>query len=192
MERQPRPKSFGLDPPGHSLFDPRRPRFLDGTVPYYPSGTVFVTVIDPGVGSARKAVVVKSKRGQYFVLPDNGLITLVEDRDGIEGAREITNPSWMIGEAISSTFHGRDIFFSGRRSSCARRGLGAGGSRARGEETRAARYPGGQEGRKGIAGEIIALDDPLAAWFRISRARISWRLATCGATRSASLWARGG
>jgi S-adenosylmethionine hydrolase len=53
---------------------------------------------------------VKSKRGQYFVLPDNGLMTLVQDRDGIEGAREITNRDWMIGAALSSTFHGRDIF----------------------------------------------------------------------------------
>ena len=71
---------------------------------------MFVVVIDPGVGSARKAVVVKSKRGQYFVLPDNGLMTLVQDRDGIESAREITNRDWMIGAALSSTFHGRDIF----------------------------------------------------------------------------------
>jgi S-adenosylmethionine hydrolase len=85
-------------------------RYLEGASPYFPAGTVFVTVIDPGVGSARKAVVVKSKRGQYFVLPDNGLMTLVQDRDGIEAAREITNRSWMIGAGISSTFHGRDIF----------------------------------------------------------------------------------
>lgn len=85
-------------------------RYLEGASPYFPAGTVFVTVIDPGVGSKRKAVVVKSKRGQYFVLPDNGLVTLVQDRDGIEAAREITNASWMIGAAISSTFHGRDIF----------------------------------------------------------------------------------
>ena len=85
-------------------------RFLYGATPYYPAGTVFVVVIDPGVGSTRKAVVVKSKRGQYFVLPDNGLMTLVEDRDGIEAVREITNRDWMIGAALSSTFHGRDIF----------------------------------------------------------------------------------
>jgi hypothetical protein len=85
-------------------------RFLYGATPYYPAGTVFVVVVDPGVGSTRKAVVVKSKRGQYFVLPDNGLMTLVQDRDGIEGAREITNRDWMIGAALSSTFHGRDIF----------------------------------------------------------------------------------
>jgi S-adenosylmethionine hydrolase len=85
-------------------------RFLYGATPYFPADTVFVVVIDPGVGSTRKAVVVKSKRGQYFVLPDNGLITLVADRDGLDSAREITNPSWMIGKALSSTFHGRDIF----------------------------------------------------------------------------------
>jgi S-adenosylmethionine hydrolase len=85
-------------------------RFLYGTTPYYPAGTVFVVVIDPTVGSTRKAVAVKSRRGQYFVLPDNGLMTLVQDRDGLEAAREITNPAWMIGSALSSTFHGRDIF----------------------------------------------------------------------------------
>ena len=85
-------------------------RFLYGATPYYPAGTVFVVVIDPTVGSSRKAIVVKSKRGQYFVLPDNGLMTLVQDRDGLEAAREITNRGWMIGDALSSTFHGRDIF----------------------------------------------------------------------------------
>jgi hypothetical protein len=85
-------------------------RFLYGATPYYPPGTIFVAVVDPTVGSTRKAVVVKSKRGQYFVLPDNGLMTLVQDRDGIEAAREITNREWMIGAALSSTFHGRDIF----------------------------------------------------------------------------------
>jgi hypothetical protein len=85
-------------------------RFLYGATPYFPAGTVFTVVIDPTVGSTRKAVIIKSKRGQYFVLPDNGLITLVAQRDGLDSAREITNTSWMMGKALSSTFHGRDIF----------------------------------------------------------------------------------
>jgi len=85
-------------------------RFLAGVTPYYPPGTVFLVVVDPGVGTSRKAVIVKSKRGQYFVLPDNGLITPVIERDGLDSAREITNPDWMIQSAVSSTFHGRDIF----------------------------------------------------------------------------------
>jgi len=85
-------------------------RYLYGATPYYPAGTVFVVVIDPTVGSTRKAIVAKSKRGQFFVLPDNGLLTLVEQRDGIERVHEITNADWMIGTKLSSTFHGRDIF----------------------------------------------------------------------------------
>src|ERR1700690_2032238 len=85
-------------------------RFLEGVTPYYSQGTVFLVVVDPGVGTSRKAVIAKTKKGQYFVLPDNGLVTLVTDRDGFEGAREITNTAWMIGDKISSTFHGRYIF----------------------------------------------------------------------------------
>ncbi|HEY0785963.1 MAG TPA: SAM-dependent chlorinase/fluorinase [Acidobacteriaceae bacterium] len=85
-------------------------RFLAGSAPYFPHDAIFVVVVDPGVGSARKAIIAKSRAGQYFVLPDNGLMTLVARRDGLEGAREITNPAWMIGSKLSSTFHGRDIF----------------------------------------------------------------------------------
>ena len=85
-------------------------RFLAGVTPYYPSGTVFLVVVDPGVGTSRKAVIVKSKKGQYFVLPDNGIITPVIERDGLDTAREITNTAWMLQPQVSSTFHGRDIF----------------------------------------------------------------------------------
>lgn len=85
-------------------------RFLAGSAPYFPKDAVFVVVIDPGVGSTRKAIIARSRVGQIFVLPDNGLLTLVQDRDQIVEAHEITNPAWMIGSGISSTFHGRDIF----------------------------------------------------------------------------------
>jgi S-adenosyl-L-methionine hydrolase (adenosine-forming) len=133
-------------------------RFLFGATPYFPAGTVFVVVIDPGVGSSRKAVVVKSKRGQFFVLPDNGLMTMVADRDGIESIREVTNPDWMVGAKISSTFHGRDIFSP------------VGAHIARGDDwtqvgpavkelvrldLKAARLDD-----KGLTGEVIALDGP--------------------------------
>ncbi|HZC22715.1 MAG TPA: SAM-dependent chlorinase/fluorinase [Candidatus Binatia bacterium] len=91
-----------------SIFDGAR--YLFGAAPYYPAGTVFVVVVDPGVGSTRKAIVAHTKRGQYFVLPDNGVITLVDQGDGVDAVREITNPAWMIGSKLSSTFHGRDIF----------------------------------------------------------------------------------
>jgi S-adenosylmethionine hydrolase len=133
-------------------------RFLFGATPYFPAGTVFVVVIDPGVGSARKPAVVKSKRGQFFVLPDNGLMTLVEDRDGVEAAREIINPDWMIGAKVSSTFHGRDIFSP------------VGARIARGDdwtqvgpELKALVRLNLQPARldeKGLTGEVIATDGP--------------------------------
>jgi S-adenosylmethionine hydrolase len=85
-------------------------RFLFGVTPYYPAGTVFLIVVDPGVGTTRKAIIAKSKKGQFFVAPDNGVLTPVLDRDGFDSAREITNQAWMIQAPVSSTFHGRDIF----------------------------------------------------------------------------------
>jgi S-adenosylmethionine hydrolase len=85
-------------------------RFLAGSAPYFAKDAIFVAVVDPGVGTARRAIIARSKAGQFFVLPDNGLLTFVQKRDGIDSAREVTNPDWMIGTKLSSTFHGRDIF----------------------------------------------------------------------------------
>ncbi len=85
-------------------------RLLADAAPYFPKDAVFVVVVDPGVGSARKPIIARSKTGQYFVLPDNGLLTLVQDRDGIAAAREIANPGWTLAASHSITFHGRDVF----------------------------------------------------------------------------------
>ena len=85
-------------------------RLLGRTSQYYPAGTIFLAVVDPGVGTSRRSIILRTKRGQLFVLPDNGLITLVVDRDGIDGIREITNPKWGLAQSSSSTFHGRDIY----------------------------------------------------------------------------------
>lgn len=76
----------------------------------FPLGTVFVGVIDPGVGTQRKPIVMKTKNGNYFVAPDNGLLTLVGDSMGVAEVREITNRDVMRQDIQSSTFHGRDIF----------------------------------------------------------------------------------
>jgi S-adenosylmethionine hydrolase len=136
-------------------------RTLEGVTPYYPPGTVFVGVIDPGVGTSRKAVVVKTKKGQYFVVPDNGLVTPIVERDGLDSAREITNSNWMIGQAISSTFHGRDIFSP------------VGAHIAEGWDYTMVGPPVDQlvrltpkiskETDKGIDGDVIALDDPFGS-----------------------------
>lgn len=59
------------------------------TASYWPQGSVFVSVVDPGVGTDRKSVVLKTKNGQYFVSPDNGTLTLVAESLGIESVRQI-------------------------------------------------------------------------------------------------------
>jgi hypothetical protein len=62
--------------------------FLHEVTPFFPAETVFLAVIDPGVGGPQRPLVVRSRREQYFVLRDNGLITQIADRDGIEAVRE--------------------------------------------------------------------------------------------------------
>jgi S-adenosylmethionine hydrolase len=133
-------------------------RFLAGVSPYYPSGTVFLVVVDPGVGTSRKAIIVKTKKGQYFDLPDNGIITPVADRDGVEGVREITNTAWMIGDKVSSTFHGRDIF----SPSAAHLAAGEDWTQAGPEVKDLVRLKPSVAitDTKGISGEVIGLDDP--------------------------------
>jgi S-adenosylmethionine hydrolase len=133
-------------------------RFLEGVTPYYPAGAVFLVVVDPGVGTSRKAIAVKSKKGQYFVLPDNGLITPVIDRDGLDAAREITNQHWMIQAPISSTFHGRDIFSPTAAHLAAGWDFNLVGP-VLPELVRLSPKTATRNGR-GIEGEVIALDDP--------------------------------
>jgi hypothetical protein len=84
---------------------------LNTTAPYWPAGTVFVSVIDPGVGTDRKSVVLKTKSGHYFVTPDNGTLTLVAESLGIDAVREIDESRYRRpGSEDSYTFHGRDVY----------------------------------------------------------------------------------
>jgi len=75
----------------------------------FPRGSVFLCVVDYGVGTARKAVAMKTRNDFFFVGPDNGLFTLVAHHYGVKDLREITNPKFMRRE-VSTSFHGRDIF----------------------------------------------------------------------------------
>ena len=133
-------------------------RFLFDVTPYYPAGTVFLVVVDPGVGTSRKAVIAKSRKGQFFVLPDNGLVTPVLDRDGLAFAREITNQAWMIESPISSTFHGRDIF----SPAAAHLASGWDFNLVGPEVSQLVRLTPKVSitSEKGIEGDIIGLDDP--------------------------------
>jgi len=84
---------------------------LQQTVRYWPKGTVFVSVIDPGVGTSRKSVVLRTKSGHYIVSPDNGTLTLIAESLGIGELREIDEKiNRLPGSGDSHTFHGRDVF----------------------------------------------------------------------------------
>ena len=87
------------------------------TIRYWPQGTVFVSVVDPGVGSDRRSVVVKTASGHYIVTPDNGTLTHVIRFDGIEEVREIDeNVNRLPRSGESYTFHGRDVYaYTGAR-----------------------------------------------------------------------------
>lgn len=83
---------------------------LEQALPFYPSGTVAVAVVDPGVGSDRKAIAILTKKGHVLVGPDNGIFTLVVQTEGLERAVELRNARYFRVPRASSTFHGRDIF----------------------------------------------------------------------------------
>lgn len=90
-------------------FDVRMGAFvLASTVTYFPKGTVHIAVVDPGVGTERRPIVVKTKRS-LFVGPDNGLLVLAAEREGIKHVYAINDVDFML-ERVSGTFHGRDVF----------------------------------------------------------------------------------
>jgi hypothetical protein len=92
-------------PPQHVL---QGALVLANTVPYMPIGA-HLAVVDPGVGSSRRALALRDREGRFYVGPDNGLLIPAADRAGIEAAHELANPAYAL-DSISRTFHGRDLF----------------------------------------------------------------------------------
>ena len=87
------------------------------TVAYWPKGTVFVSVVDPGVGSTRRSIAVETVTGQYIITPDNGTLTHVKKMIGIRAARIIDESvNRLPNSGESYTFHGRDVYvYTGAR-----------------------------------------------------------------------------
>jgi S-adenosylmethionine hydrolase len=84
---------------------------------YWPKGTVFVSVVDPGVGTERKSIVMRSKSGHFFVTPDNGTLTFIAEELGVDEVREIDEAVNRLANSEESyTFHGRDVYsYTGAR-----------------------------------------------------------------------------
>ncbi|MBQ1826616.1 MAG: S-adenosyl-l-methionine hydroxide adenosyltransferase family protein [Erysipelotrichaceae bacterium] len=101
--------------PQYNIFDASYRLYQ--AINYWPSGTVFVCVVDPGVGSQRKAVVARTKTDQYIVTPDNGTLTHIDRFVGITEVREIDEKrNRLKNSELSYTFHGRDVFaYTGAR-----------------------------------------------------------------------------
>lgn len=105
---------FDVVAAGHNLAE---------VIPYWPEGTVFVSVVDPGVGTSRRACVAMTGNGRYIVTPDNGCLEEVRQRYGIVSVREIDQSvnrykgnEWSLKSDI---FHGRDVFaYCGARLAC--------------------------------------------------------------------------
>ncbi|MGD0120366.1 MAG: SAM-dependent chlorinase/fluorinase [Candidatus Binatus sp.] len=76
---------------------------------YFPRRTVFLAVVDPGVGTARAPIAIETRIGARFVGPDNGLLWLAANQAGIKRAVKLTSPRHRLTQ-VSATFHGRDIF----------------------------------------------------------------------------------
>lgn len=87
------------------------------TVNYWPEGTTFVSVVDPGVGSKRKSVVALTQNNQYIVTPDNGTLSYIKKHIGIKAIREISEvENRRKNTELSYTFHGRDVYaFTGAK-----------------------------------------------------------------------------
>ena len=95
-------KPFGVWEGSYRLFQ---------SIKTFPRNTVFVSVIDPGVGTNRKSIVVKTKDNHYIVTPDNGTITFIDKEIGISEAREIDETKHRLeGSKNSATFYGRDVY----------------------------------------------------------------------------------
>jgi len=81
---------------------------LASAAPYFPKGTIHAAVVDPGVGTKRRAILVETRKA-FYVGPDNGLLMLAAQKQGISHVYNIANPRYMLSK-VSKTFHGRDIF----------------------------------------------------------------------------------
>ena len=83
---------------------------LEQSARYFPGKTIFVAVIDPGVGTARRPILVRTRADKYYVGPDNGLFTCVVERQRLAEAYVLQEPAFFLCPEVSATFHGRDIF----------------------------------------------------------------------------------
>lgn len=133
---------------------------LQQTYKFWPEGTVFVAVIDPGVGSTRKSIAARSNSGHIFVGPDNGLFTLVGDESGFSDIRVIKEQEYRRkGSEDSYTFHGRDLYAQvGALIAAGQLNLGGMGPQMQPAEMARLPYQKAEHQGKSVKGTLPVLD----------------------------------
>lgn len=127
---------------------------LAASAPYFPAGTVHIAVVDPGVGSSRRAIALRTKDA-VFVGPDNGVLSWAVRDQVVEEAHVLTNATWFLSD-VSQTFHGRDIFAPvGARLST---GSDLSQAGAKIDDFVQLRWPGVRNFHDRLLGEVIHID----------------------------------
>jgi S-adenosylmethionine hydrolase len=124
---------------------------------YFPAGTIFVAVVDPGVGTSRLPIAVETTAGARFIGPDNGLLWSVVEQAGLRRAVELRDPRYRLPE-VSATFHGRDIFAPAAAHVWCGVRLASMGPALRALAAPAEMIPGAIEKRNEIVGSIVYID----------------------------------
>ena len=138
------------------VFDLRAAAYLlDASARYWPAGTIFVAVVDPGVGTARRPLLLSTQADKFYLGPDNGLCTRVIEREQLQAAYVLTQPAYFLRQ-VSATFHGRDIF--GPVAAHLARGIEPAQFGPRIETVVQLPYARPQRGGDTVSGEIVHLD----------------------------------
>ena len=144
--------------PQYNIFDASYRLYQ--AINYWPEGTVFVSVVDPGVGSSRKSVVAKTVTGQYIVTPNNGTLTHINKFVGITELREISERTNRLEHSeLSYTFHGRDVYaYTGARLASDTIDMEGVGPKMRLDEVVQLELFGCKEIENGVMGQVDILD----------------------------------
>lgn len=144
--------------PQYNIFDASYRLYQ--AINYWPEGTVFVSVVDPGVGSSRKSVVAKTVTGQYIVTPNNGTLTHINKFVGITELREISERTNRLEHSeLSYTFHGRDVYaYTGARLASDTIDMEGVGPKMDLDEVVQLELFGCQEIENGVRGQVDILD----------------------------------
>ncbi|MFQ6085189.1 MAG: S-adenosyl-l-methionine hydroxide adenosyltransferase family protein [Candidatus Bathyarchaeia archaeon] len=129
---------------------------LSSAVPYFPEGSIFVCVVDPGVGTKRRLLAVRTKRGHYLIGPDNGLLVPASQREGIDAVVDLQEKRFML-PSVSPTFHGRDVMAPVAANIAKGAELDELGPRI--DDILTPGFSAPEVGRDEIVGEVLHVDD---------------------------------